>query len=173
MEYKEKPVMATTEPPRSDNDLNTPKRVFGYCRVSSTRVFTGVTEEEQRRLIQAGVDAIKNATLETIYSDIDLPFRDLTSHHGALRLSKKCRDGAVDLILAATPLSVSSYATDAMAYAMLLKMMDAPIQFTNGDFDLSRIPDRPWVSLYDTPDTTFRRELLNGLPRKRKDRMKR
>lgn len=170
MEQKEKTVTATTEPSRSDNDLNTPKRVFGYCRFPSSRVFKGVTEEEQRRLIQAGVEAIKNATLVTVYSDVDLPFRDLTCHHGALRLSKKCKDGEVDLILAATPLSVSSYATDAMAYAMLLKMMDAPIQFTNGDFDLSCIPDRPWVSLYDTPDTTLRRELLKGVPRKRKER---
>lgn len=170
MEQKEKTMTATTEPPRSDNDLNTPKRVFGYCRFPSSRVFRGVTEEEQRRLIQAGVAAIQNATLVTIYSDVDLPFRDLTCHHGALRLSKKCKDGEVDLILAATPLSVSSYATDAMAYAMLLKMMDAPIQFTNGDFDLSRIPERPWVNLYDTPDTTFRRELLKGVPRNRKER---
>jgi len=170
MEQKEKTMTATTEPPRSDNDLNTPKRVFGYCRFPSSRVFKGVTEEEQRRLIQAGVATIQNATLVTIYSDVDLPFRDLTCHHGALRLSKKCKDGEVDLILAATPLSVSSYATDAMAYAMLLKMMDAPIQFTNGDFDLSRIPERPWVSLYDTPDTTFRRELLKGVPRNRKER---
>lgn len=172
MENEEKTVTATTEPSRSDNDLNTPKRVFGYCRVSSPRVIDGMSVEEQRRLIQVGVDAIQNATLVTVYSDIDLPFRDLTCHHGALRLSKKCKDGEVDLILAATPLSVSAYATDAMAYAMLLKMMDAPIQFTNGDYDLSRIPDRPWVSLYDTPDITFRRELLQGVPRKRKDRKK-
>ena len=45
MEQKEKTVTATTEPSRSDNDLNTPKRVFGYCRFSSPRVFTGVTEK--------------------------------------------------------------------------------------------------------------------------------
>lgn len=170
MEVKEKTAAATIEPPRSDNDRNTPIRVFGYCRVSSPRMLDGVSEEEQRRLIEVRVKEIENAKLVDIYADINLPYRALRYHHGALRLSKKCSDGEVDLILAVTPLSVSAFASDAMAYTMLLKMMDAPIQFTNGEFDLARVPDRPWVSLCDTPDSVFRKELLGAMPRKRKEK---
>lgn len=48
MGHKEKTVKATTEPSRSDNDLNTLKRVFGYCRFSSPSMKNGVSVAVQR-----------------------------------------------------------------------------------------------------------------------------
>lgn len=78
-------------------------------------------------------------------------------------MSKKCRDGEVNLILAATPLSTTKFINSAMAYTILLKYMEAPIQFTNGHYCLDRVPERSWVSLIDAPESILRDELLMGI----------
>lgn len=150
-------------PSQSFNDLNHPQRVYGYCRVSNTRQLDGLSEKQQRELIHKAVEQIPNAELVDIYADIDMPYDALRLHHGALRLSKKCRDGEVDLVLAATPLSTTKFIISAMGYIILLKFMEAPIQFTNGKFNLDAVPERPWVSLIDTPISVLRKEIKMGM----------
>ena len=149
--------------PQSYNDLNRPLRVYGYVRVANTRQLDGLSEKQQRNLIEKVVSRMPNADLIEIYSDVDIPYRSLHCHHGALRLSKKCRDGEADLVLAATPISTTRFINSAMAYTILLKYMAAPVQFTNGAFNLKAVPDRPWVSLIDTPDSVLQEELLLGM----------
>ena len=146
-----------------DKQVDRPLRVYGYLRVVTSWRLDGLSEKQQRNLIEKRVAAIPNAELIEIYADTDIPYRDLTCHHGALRLSKKCRDGEVDLILAATPLSTTKFINSAMAYTILLKYMEAPIQFTNGKYHLDCVPERSWVSLIDTPESVLRDELLLGL----------
>ena len=146
-----------------DKQVDRPLRVYGYLRVVTSWRLEGLSEKQQRNLIEKRVAAIPNAELIEIYADTDIPYRDLTCHHGALRLSKKCRDGEVDLILAATPLSTTKFINSAMAYTILLKYMEAPIQFTNGKYHLDCVPERSWESLIDTPESVLRDELLMGI----------
>ena len=146
-----------------DKQVDRPLRVYGYLRVVTSWRLDGLSEKQQRNLIEKRVAAIPNAELIEIYADTDIPYRDLTCLHGALRLSKKCRDGEVDLILAATPLSTTKFINSAMAYTILLKYMEAPIQFTNGKYHLDCVPERSWVSLIDTPESVLRDELLMGI----------
>ena len=146
-----------------DIQVDRPLRVYGYLRVVTSWRLDGLSEKQQRKLIEKQVANMPNAELIEIYADTDIPYRDLTCHHGALRLSKKCRDGEVDLILAATPLSTTKFINSAMAYTILLKYMEAPIQFTNGHYRLDRVPKRSWVSLIDTPESVLRDELLMGI----------
>ena len=146
-----------------DKQVDRPLRVYGYLRVVTSWRLDGLSEKQQRNLIEKRVVAIPNAELIEIYADTDIPYRDLTCHHGALRLSKKCRDGEVDLILAATPLSTTKFINSAIAYTILLKYMEAPIQFTNGKFHLDCVPERSWMSLIDTPESVLRDELLMGI----------
>ena len=146
-----------------DIQVDRPLRVYGYLRVVTSWRLDGLSEKQQRNLIEKRVAAIPNAELIEIYADTDIPYRDLTCHHGAFQLSKKCRDGEVDLILAATPLSTTKFINSAMAYTILLKYMEAPIQFTNGKFHLDCVPERSWVSLIDTPESVLRDELLMGI----------
>ena len=146
-----------------EKQVDRPLRVYGYLRVVTSWRLDGLSGKQQRNLIEKRVAAIPNAELIDIYADTDIPYRDLTCHHEALRLSKKCRDGEVDLILAATPLSTTKFINSAMAYTILLKSMEAPIQFTNGKYYLDRVPERSWVSLIDTPESVLRDELLMGI----------
>ena len=146
-----------------DIQVDRPLRVYGYLRVVTSWRLDGLSEKQQRNLIEKQVANMPNAELIEIYADTDIPYRDLTCHHGALRLSKKCRDGEVDLILAATPLSTTRFINSAMAYTILLKYMETPIQFTNGHYRLDRVPERSWVSLIDTPESVLRDELLMGI----------
>ena len=146
-----------------DKQVDRPLRVYGYLRVVTSWRLDGLFEKQQRNLIEKQVANMPNAELIEIYADTDIPYRDLTCHRGALRLSKKCRDGEVDLILAATPLSTTKFINSAMAYTILLKYMEAPIQFTNGKFHLDCVPERSWVSLIDTPESVLRDELLMGI----------
>ena len=146
-----------------DIQVDRPLRVYGYLRVVTSWRLDGLSEKQQRKLIEKQVANMPNAELIEIYADTDIPYRDLTCHHGALRLSKKWRDGEVDLILAATPLSTTKFINSAMAYTILLKYMETPIQFTNGHYRLDRVPERSWVSLIDTPESVLRDELLMGI----------
>ena len=146
-----------------EKQVDRPLRVYGYLRVVTSWRLDGLSGKQQRNLIEKRVAAIPNAELIDIYADTDIPYRDLTCHHGALRLSKKCRDGEVNIILAATPLSTTKFINSAMAYTILLKSMEAPIQFTNGKYYLDRVPERSWVSLVDTPESVLRDELLMGI----------
>ena len=148
---------------KNEKQVDRPLRVYGYLRVVTSWRLDGLSEKQQRNLIEKQVANMPIAELIEIYADTDIPYRDLTCHHGALRLSKKCRDGEVDLILAATPLSTTKFINSAMAYTILLKYMEAPIQFTNGHYCLDRVPERLWVSLIDTPESVLRDELLMGI----------
>lgn len=111
-----------------DKQVDRPLRVYGYLRVVTSWRLDGLSEKQQRNLIEKRVAAIPNAELIEIYADTDIPYRDLTCHHGAFQLSKKCRDGEVDLILAATPLSTTKFINSAMAYHLVVYGTDRRLQ---------------------------------------------